>query len=90
MVMITTITNRDTVTYTTPHYGELVGKSEGKRPLGRPRHRWENIINIHLQGRGQEDMDLIHVAQDRDKWQDFVNTVINFQAAQKAEKYSTT
>ena len=71
-------------------YRVMVGKSEGKRPLGRPRHRWENIINIHLQGRGQEDMDLIHVAQDRDKWQDFVNTVINFQAAQKAEKYSTT
>jgi len=39
--MIITITNRDIVTYTTPHYGDLVGKPVGKRPLGRPRHRWE-------------------------------------------------
>ena len=43
--------------------------------------RWENNINIPLQGRGREDLDSIHVAQDRDKWQDFVNTVMNFQAA---------
>jgi hypothetical protein len=60
-----------------------VGKPEGKRPLGRPRHRWENNINILLQGRGWEDMNWIHVGHDWDKWQDFVNTVINFQAAQK-------
>jgi hypothetical protein len=80
MVVIIT-TNKDNVTYTTPHYGDLVGKPEGKTSLGRPRHRWENYINILLQGRGWEDMDLIHVAQDRDKWQDFVNRVINFQAA---------
>jgi hypothetical protein len=79
MVMI--ITNTDNVTYTTPHYRYLVGKPDGKRPVGRPRHRWENNTNILLQGRGWEYMDLIHVAQDRDKWQDFVNTVINFQAA---------
>jgi hypothetical protein len=50
--MIITITNRDNVTYTTPHYGDLVGKGEGKMPLGRPRHRWENNINILSQGRG--------------------------------------
>jgi len=61
--------------------GIWCGKSEGKRPLGRPRHRWENNINILLQGRGWEDMDWILVAQDWDKWQDFVNTVINVQAA---------
>jgi hypothetical protein len=66
MVMIITITNRDTVTYKTPHCGDLVGKPEGKRSLGRPRHRWENNTNIHLQGRGWVVVDLIHVAQDRD------------------------
>ena len=40
--------------------------------------RWENNINILLQGRGQEDLDLTHVAQDTDKWQDFVNRAIYF------------
>jgi hypothetical protein len=57
------------------------GKPEGKRPLGGPSHRWENNINILLQERVWKDMDSIHVAQNRDKWQDFVNTVITFQAA---------
>jgi hypothetical protein len=57
------------------------GKPEGKRPLGGPRHRWENNINILLQRRVWEDMDSTHVAQNRDKWQDFVNTIITLQAA---------
>ena len=80
MVIIITITNTDNVTYSTPKYRDLVGKPEGKRLLVRPRQRWENNINILLQGRGCEGIDLIHVAQDRDKWNNFVNTVINFQA----------
>ena len=55
----------------------LVGKPEGKRPLGRPRRRWEDNINVHLQevGGSGEWMDL---AQDRDRWRALVNTVMNF------------
>jgi hypothetical protein len=53
-----------------------VGKSEGKRPLGRPRHRWENNIIINLRGIGWGGMDWIDLAQDRDKWRALVNTVM--------------
>ena len=55
----------------------LVGKPEGKRPLGRPRRRWEDNIKIDLQemGRGGDWMEL---AQDRDRWWALVNTVMNF------------
>ena len=55
----------------------LVGKPEGKRPLGRPRHRWEDNIKIDLQevGGGGDWMEL---AQDRDRWRALVNTVMNF------------
>jgi hypothetical protein len=48
-------------------YRVLVGKPEGKRPLGRPRCRWEDIIT-DLQKEGCEGMDWIDVAQDRDRW----------------------
>ena len=50
----------------------LVGKPEGKRPLGRPRHRWEDNIKMDLQEVGVE------LAQDRDRWRALVNTVMNF------------
>ena len=55
----------------------LVGKPEGKRPLGRPRRRWEDNIKMDLQegGRGRDWMEL---AQDRDRWRALVNTVMNF------------
>ena len=55
----------------------LVGKPEGKRPLGRPRHRWEDNIKMDLQevGGGGDWMEL---AQDREKWRALVNTVLNF------------
>jgi len=54
----------------------LVGKPEGKSPLGRPRHRWEENIKMALQevGGGGDWMEL---AQDRDRWWAFVNTVMN-------------
>jgi len=48
----------------------LVGKPEGKRPLGRPRHRWEDNIKIDLQEVGE-------LAQDRDRWRALVGTVRN-------------
>ena len=55
----------------------LVGKPEGKSPLGRPRRRWEDNIKMDLQevGRGGDWMEL---AQDRDRWRAVVNTVMNF------------
>jgi hypothetical protein len=50
----------------------LVGKPEGKRPLGRPRRRWEDNINMDLQEVGCGVMDWIELAQDRDRWQALV------------------
>jgi hypothetical protein len=55
----------------------LVGKSEGKRPLGRPRRRWEDNIRMDLQELGCGGMDWIGLAQDRDRWRAVVNAVMN-------------
>jgi len=57
----------------------LVGKPEGKRPLGRPRRRWEDNIKMDLKGMGCGGMDWIKMAQDRDRWRAFVNAVMNLQ-----------
>ena len=57
----------------------LLGKLEGKRPLGRPRHRWEDNIKMHLQEMGGGCGDWMELAQDRDRWRALVNTVMNFQ-----------
>ena len=54
-------------------YGVLVGKTEGKTPLRRPRHRWEDNIKMDLQEVGCRGMDWIEVAQDRDRWRALVN-----------------
>ena len=56
----------------------LVGKLEGKRPLGRPRHRWEDNIKMDLLGVGRGCVDWMELAQDRDRWQALVSTVMNF------------
>jgi hypothetical protein len=56
----------------------LVGKPEGKRPLGRPRRRWDNI-NMDLMEIGIDGADWIQLAQDRVQWRAFVNTVVNLQ-----------
>jgi hypothetical protein len=56
-------------------YRVLVGKPEGKRPLGRLRHRWEDNIGLDLQEVGCGGMDWIGLAQDRDRWQALVNVV---------------
>ena len=50
-----------------------MGKPEGKRPLGRPRRRWEDNIKMDLQELGCGGMDWIDVAQDRDRWRALVN-----------------
>ena len=58
-------------------YRILVGKHEGKRPLGRTRRRWEYTIEMDLQEVGCWDMDWIELAQDRDRWRALVNAVMN-------------
>jgi hypothetical protein len=58
-------------------YRILVGKSEGNRPLGRPRRRWVADIKIDLRGIRWSDVDWIGMAQDRDQWRALVNTVMN-------------
>jgi hypothetical protein len=58
-------------------YRVLVGKPEGKRPLGRPGRRWEDNIKMDLQEVGCEDMDWIKLAQDRDNCRTLVNAVMN-------------
>jgi len=55
----------------------LVGKPEGKRPLGRPRRRWEDNNKMDLQEVGCGGMDWIELAQDRDRWRAFVNEVMS-------------
>jgi len=54
-----------------------VVKSEGKRPLGRPRRRWEDNIKINLHEVGCGDVDWIELAQDRYRWRALMNVVMN-------------
>jgi hypothetical protein len=58
-------------------YNILVGRPEGRKPLARPRHRWEDNIRMDLREIGFGDVDWIHLAQDRDRWRAVVNTVMN-------------
>jgi hypothetical protein len=60
-------------------YRVLVGKPEVERPLGRPRHRWDDIIKLELQELECGDMDWIELAQDRGNWWALVNAVMNLQ-----------
>jgi hypothetical protein len=58
-------------------YRVLVGRPEGKRPLGRPRCRWEDNIKMDLREIVIDGANLIWLAQDRVQWRAFVNTVMN-------------
>jgi hypothetical protein len=58
-------------------YRVLVGRPEGKRPLGRPRRRWEDNINMDLEEIVIDGANWIRLAQDRVQWRAFVNTVMN-------------
>jgi hypothetical protein len=61
-------------------YG-LVGKPEGKTPLGRPRSRWEDNFKMDLQEVGCGGMDWIELVQDRDRWRALVNAVMNLRGS---------
>jgi hypothetical protein len=58
-------------------YRVLLGKSDGKRPMGRSKRRWLDNIKMDLQEVGCGDMDWIGLAQDRDRWRAFVNSVMS-------------
>jgi hypothetical protein len=58
-------------------YKILVGRPERRRPLGRPRRRWQDNIKMDLQGVGRGGMDGIDMAQDRDRWRALVNAAMN-------------
>jgi hypothetical protein len=58
-------------------YRVLVGRPKWRRPLGRPRHRWEYNIKLYLREIGINGTNWIQLAQDRVQWQGFVNTIMN-------------
>ena len=68
----------------------LVEKPEGKRPLGRPRHRGDHNIKMDLQEVKCKGMEWIDVALNRDRWQALVNAVMNIQAPQNAGNFLTS
>ncbi|KAJ4446968.1 hypothetical protein ANN_13670 [Periplaneta americana] len=64
-------------------YRVLVGRPEGKRPLGRPRRRWEDNIKMDLREVGYDDRDWINLAQDRDRWRAYVRGAMNLREEEK-------
>jgi len=68
-------------------YRVLVGKPEGKRPLERPRCRWEDNIKMDLQEVGCGSMDWIELAQNRDRWRALVSAVMKLRVTQNAGNF---
>ncbi|KAJ4436659.1 hypothetical protein ANN_16790 [Periplaneta americana] len=66
-------------------YRVLVGRPDGKRPLGRPRHRWEDNIKMDLREVGYDDRDWINLAQDRDQWRAYVRAAMNLRQKDRPE-----
>ncbi|KAJ4447346.1 hypothetical protein ANN_09351 [Periplaneta americana] len=58
-------------------YRVLIGRPEGNRPLGRPRHKWDDNIKMDLREMGYDDRDWINVAQDRDQWRAYMRAAMN-------------
>jgi len=71
-------------------YRVMVGKPEGKSPLGRPRHRWEDNIKMDLQEVGCGGMDWMELAQDRDRWRALLNAVLNLRVPQNVRNFLTS
>jgi hypothetical protein len=67
-----------------------MGKSEGKKPLGRSRSRWKDNFNMDLQAVRCGDMDWIKLAQDRDRWRSLVNVVMNFRVPENVGIFLTS
>jgi len=68
----------------------LLGKPEGKKPLGRPRRRWKDNMKMDLQEVGCEGIDWIDLAQDRDRWKALVNAVMNLRVPECGERFSVS
>jgi hypothetical protein len=69
-------------------YRILVGKPEGKRPLGRPRRRWVDNIKMDLREVGWDGVDWIELAQNMDQWMALVNTVMNLRVPYNCWEFS--
>jgi hypothetical protein len=68
-------------------YRLLVGKPEGKRPLGRPGHGWVDNIRMDLGEVGWGDVDWLGLAQDRNRWRALVNSVLNLRVHEMLGNY---
>jgi hypothetical protein len=68
-------------------YKILAGKPEWKRPLIRPRHRWDDYIKMDLRDIWLEGVNWIHLAQHRDQWQALVKTILNLWMPQKVGNF---
>ena len=68
-------------------YKILVEKTEGKRPLGRPRRRWEDNIKMYLEEVGRGCGDWLELAQDRDGWRALVSMVMNLRVPESAGNF---
>jgi hypothetical protein len=68
-------------------YRVLVGRPEGKRPLGRPRRRWEDNTKLELKEIGIDEANWIRLAQDRVQWRAFVDTVMNLRVPYRKQNF---
>jgi hypothetical protein len=71
-------------------YRAVVGKRETNRPLGRPRHSWEDNIKVNFQYVGWRDMDCTDLDKERDRYKAFVNAVMNLRVPLNAGNFLTT
>jgi hypothetical protein len=71
-------------------YRVLVGRREGKRSLGRTKHRWEDNIKIDLREIGVDGANWIQLAQDTVQWRAFVNMVMNLRISQESRIFLTS